>query len=45
VLELVQSLCTQQRSTVLFVTHRGDERRWWRERVRGAVLALGSAPR
>jgi molybdate transport system ATP-binding protein len=45
VLELVQSLCTQQRSTVLFVTHRDDERGWWRERVRGAVLALGSAPR
>jgi molybdate transport system ATP-binding protein len=41
VLELIESLCTQQRSTVLFVTHRDDERRWWRERVRGAVLGLG----
>ena len=42
VLELVESLCTQHKSTVLFVTHRDDERSFWRERIRGAALVLGS---
>jgi molybdate transport system ATP-binding protein len=41
VLELVESLCAQARSTVLFVTHREDERSWWADRVRGPVLTLG----
>jgi molybdate transport system ATP-binding protein len=42
VLELVESLCTQQKSTVLFVTHRDDERAFWGDRIRGARLSLGS---
>jgi molybdate transport system ATP-binding protein len=42
VLELVESLCTQQKSTVLFVTHRADERAFWSDRIRGARLSLGS---
>jgi molybdate transport system ATP-binding protein len=41
VLQLVESLCTQQRSTVLMVTHRDDERAFWEERVSGARLVLG----
>jgi molybdate transport system ATP-binding protein len=41
VLDLVASLCTQQKSTVLFVTHRADERAFWRERIGGAFLRLG----
>jgi len=41
VLELVQSLCTQQKSTVLMVTHRADERAFWQQRIGGAILALG----
>lgn len=41
-LELVESLCTQHKSTVLFVTHRDDERVFWRERIGGARLTLGS---
>jgi molybdate transport system ATP-binding protein len=39
-LELVSSLCTQQKSTVLMVTHRADERAFWQERVGGAILSL-----
>jgi molybdate transport system ATP-binding protein len=40
-LALVASLCTQQKSTVLFVTHRADERAFWQERIGGARLRLG----
>jgi molybdate transport system ATP-binding protein len=40
VLELVESLCTQQISTVLMVTHRSDEREFWKRRVRGSILSL-----
>jgi molybdate transport system ATP-binding protein len=40
VLELVESLCAQRKSTVLMVTHRADERRFWQERVGGAILSL-----
>jgi molybdate transport system ATP-binding protein len=39
-LDLVDSLCTQQKSTVLMVTHRPDERAFWQERIRGAILSL-----
>ena len=39
-LELVESLCTQQKSTVLMVTHRADERAFWQERIGGAILSL-----
>ncbi len=42
VLALVGSLCTQTASTVLFVTHRPDEREWWQRQVGGPVLTLGS---
>jgi molybdate transport system ATP-binding protein len=42
VLELIASLCAQDRSTVLMVTHRDDERVFWDERVRGARLLLGT---
>lgn len=42
VLALVESLCSQQKSTVLMVTHRADERRFWVERIGGAVLSLGA---
>lgn len=41
VLELIVSLCTQHASTVLFVTHREDERAFWDARVGGARLVLG----
>jgi molybdate transport system ATP-binding protein len=41
VLELVESLCAQHKSTVLFVTHRDDERDFWRERIGGKRLSLG----
>jgi molybdate transport system ATP-binding protein len=41
VLELVESLCTQEKTTVLFVTHRADERAFWAERIRGERLLLG----
>jgi molybdate transport system ATP-binding protein len=44
-LELVESLCTQRVSTVLMVTHRDDERRFWQERVGGAILSLGGLGR
>ncbi|MES1207322.1 MAG: ATP-binding cassette domain-containing protein [Pseudomonadota bacterium] len=40
VLDLVQSLCTQKKSTVLMVTHRPDERRFWAQRIGGAILSL-----
>lgn len=39
-LELVESLCTQHKSTVLMVTHRADERAFWQERIGGAILTL-----
>jgi molybdate transport system ATP-binding protein len=39
-LELVESLCTQRKSTVLMVTHRADERAFWQERIGGAILSL-----
>jgi molybdate transport system ATP-binding protein len=39
-LELVESLCRQQKSTVLMVTHRADERAFWQERIGGAILSL-----
>lgn len=44
VLELIESLCSQRRSTVLFVTHRDDERSFWQSRIGGAVLSLGPLP-
>ncbi len=40
VLDLVQSLCTQQKSTVLMVTHRPDERAFWERRIGGAIVSL-----
>jgi molybdate transport system ATP-binding protein len=40
VLDLVLSLCTQQRSTVLMVTHRADERAFWQDRIGGQILSL-----
>jgi molybdate transport system ATP-binding protein len=40
-LQLVESLCSQQRSTVIMVTHRADERAFWQERIGGAILSLG----
>jgi molybdate transport system ATP-binding protein len=40
-LDLIASLCTQKQSTVLFVTHRADERAFWQERIGGAQLTLG----
>lgn len=43
-LELVESLCTQRKSTVLMVTHRDDERAFWVERVGGAVLSMVLPP-
>ena len=39
-LDLVASLCVQQTSTVLMVTHRADERSFWQERIGGAILSL-----
>lgn len=42
-LELIASLCTQRKSTVLLVTHRDDERAFWEERIHGARLRLGRA--
>ena len=38
--ELVESLCAQQKSTVLMVTHRAYERAFWQERIGGAILSL-----
>jgi len=40
VLDLVASLCTQRKSTVLMVTHRDDERDWWRQHIAGSILSL-----
>lgn len=40
-LDLVESLCSQQKSTVLMVTHRADERAFWQARIGGAILSLG----
>ena len=40
VLELVESLGSQRKSTVLMVTHRADERAFWQARVGGAILTL-----
>jgi molybdate transport system ATP-binding protein len=40
VLDLVESLCTQRKSTVLMVTHRADERAFWQDRIGGAILSL-----
>jgi molybdate transport system ATP-binding protein len=39
-LDLVASLCSQRRATVLMVTHRADERAFWQERIGGAILSL-----
>jgi molybdate transport system ATP-binding protein len=39
-LELVASLCTQRKSTVLMVTHRADERAFWQARIGGAIVSL-----
>jgi molybdate transport system ATP-binding protein len=39
-LELVESLCSQRKSTVLMVTHRADERTFWQERIGGAILTM-----
>ena len=39
-LDLVASLCTQTRSTIVFVTHRADERAFWQNQVGGARLTL-----
>jgi molybdate transport system ATP-binding protein len=41
VLDLIASLGTQRKSTVLMVTHRPDERAFWQERIGGAILTLG----
>ena len=41
-LELTASLCTQRLSTILFVTHRADERAFWHDRIGGARLTLGT---
>lgn len=40
VLELVESLCTQRKSTVLMVSHRSDEHAFWQRRIGGAILSL-----
>jgi molybdate transport system ATP-binding protein len=44
VLGLVESLCTQKKSTVLMVTHRPDERLFWEQRIGGPILSLGGRP-
>jgi molybdate transport system ATP-binding protein len=41
-LELIASLCSQDKSTVLMVTHRDDERAFWERRIGGARLKLGT---
>jgi molybdate transport system ATP-binding protein len=41
-LDLVESLCSQHRTTVLMVTHRADERAFWQARIGGAILTLHS---
>jgi molybdate transport system ATP-binding protein len=40
VLELIESLCSQHKSTVLFVTHRSDERDFWLQRISSNRLRL-----
>ena len=40
VLDLIASLCSQRKSTVLMVTHRADERAWWQQHIGGAILSL-----
>lgn len=45
VLELIVSLCTQEKSTVLMVTHRDDERAFWDERIGGARLVMAPKAR
>jgi molybdate transport system ATP-binding protein len=40
VLELIESLCSQHKSTVLFVTHRADERDFWLARISARRLTL-----
>jgi len=40
VLELIESLCSQQKTTVLFVTHRKDERDFWLTRISPRKLTL-----
>ena len=42
VLELIESLCSQHKSTVLLVTHRADERAFWDARIAGKRLTLGN---
>jgi molybdate transport system ATP-binding protein len=42
VLELIESLCSQDKCTVLFVTHRADEREFWNARIGGKRLTLGT---
>lgn len=46
ILGLVESLCTQRKSTVLMVTHRAEERAFWQEKIGGPILSLAtrSAP-
>jgi len=44
VLNLVESLCTQHKSTVLMVTHRADERAFWEAHIGGAILSLAPRP-
>ena len=39
-LDLIASLGTQRKSTVLMVTHRDDERAWWQQSIGGAILSL-----
>ncbi len=43
-LDLIESLCTQKKSTVLMVTHRPDERDFWQQRIGGAILSLPRTP-
>ncbi len=40
VLDLIESLCRQTACTVLFVTHRKEEREFWERRVGGAKMSL-----
>lgn len=40
-LTLVESLCSQQLSTVLMVTHRPDERAFWQRHIGQSLLSLG----
>ncbi len=39
-LDLIDSLCKQTTCTVLFVTHRKEERAFWESRVNGARISL-----